>query len=138
MYIYNATYTTFDGEEIEEEFRFNLTKKELLDIELEAEGSIEQFIKRCRNHKDAKAIATFVHNLIVKAYGEKSLDGRQFIKSRNGESLGESFSYTEAFSNLYIELISSADNLSHFINKIVPPAPKGEAQKNAVITSSKN
>lgn len=138
MYIYNATYTTFDGDEITEEFRFNLTKQELLEVELDTEGSIESFIRKCQNHKDAKAIASFVKYIIIKSYGEKSLDGRHFVKSVNGESLGEKFSYTEAFSNLYLDLISSAENLSNFIEKIIPPAPKGEAQKNAIIAGSKN
>lgn len=138
MYIYDATYKTFDGEEITEEFRFNLTKQELLELELETEGSIESFIKKCMNHKDATSIARFVKNLIIKSYGEKSEDGRFFVKSVNGVSLGEKFSYTEAFSDLYLSLISDAAALNNFIERIIPPVPKGEAQKHAAIENSKN
>lgn len=118
------TYTTLDGEEITEDFYFNLTKAELLELELDTEGSVENFVQKCKNHKDAKAIAAFVKNILIKSYGERTLDGRSFVKSINGESLGERFSYCAAFSDIYIELISSADSLANFLKEIIPPLEK--------------
>lgn len=110
-------YTDFNGAEREEEFLFNLSKAEILEMELGKNGGFNAYIQRIINAGDTAAIIKVFKELILKSYGEKSDDGKRFIKSRE---LSESFSQTEAYSNLFMELATNVDQASLFVNGIVP------------------
>lgn len=120
-------YIDYDGNEREEDFYFNLTKAEIAEMELTTEGGLENMVRRIVEAKDVKKIAEIFKSIIFKAYGEKSADGKRFIKS---EELSIAFSQTEAYSDLYIELATDADAAAAFVNGIIPNvdgnvAPKG-------------
>ena len=65
-----------------------------------------------------KNIIKIFKDLILKSYGEKSIDGKRFEK-KNG-ALAEAFAETEAFSELFMELATDADKAAEFVNGIVP------------------
>jgi hypothetical protein len=77
-------------------------------------------ISRIVAAQDAPAIIKIFKDLILKAYGEKSLDGKRFIKS---PELSDAFSQTEAYSQLFMELATDADAAANFVNGIVPKQP---------------
>lgn len=110
-------YIDYDGNEREEDFYFNLTKAEIAEMELTTEGGLENMVRRIVEAKDVKKIAEIFKSIIFKAYGEKSADGKRFIKS---EELSIAFSQTEAYSDLYIELATDADAAAAFVNGIIP------------------
>lgn len=110
-------YTDYNGVERSENFYFNLTKAELLDMELGTTGGFRQLLQNIIDKQDIPKIIDAFKTIIFKAYGEKSADGRRFVKS---PELSEAFSQTEAYSNLYMELISDAEAAAAFINGIVP------------------
>ena len=115
-------YTDFDGNEREEDFFFNLTKAECMEMELTTDGGMEAFIKKIINEKDNKKIVEIFKDIIIRSYGEKSLDGKRFMKS---PEIVANFVSTEAFSELFMELSTDADAATKFINGVVPKLPNG-------------
>ncbi|MDY6058103.1 MAG: hypothetical protein SPI36_02515 [Candidatus Onthovivens sp.] len=115
------TYTDYNGVERKEDFYFNLTKAELMEMEMSTEGGLAERIQKVVDTKDVPSIIKIFKDLVLKAYGEKSADGKRFIKSKE---LSEAFAQTEAYSILFMELASDADEASKFINGIVPTMPQ--------------
>lgn len=113
----NITYTDYDGLERTEEFRFNLTKAELVDMELTTAGTFTETMKRIIAEKDIIRIAKLFKELLLKSYGVKSDDGKRFVKS---QELSEAFSQTEAYSDLYIELLSNPEEAAKFFAEVAP------------------
>ena len=110
-------YTDFNGVERTENFYFNLTKAELMEMEMGTVGGMREMLRTIVEKQDIPKIIETIKMLIMKSYGEKSPDGRRFIKS---SELSNAFAQTEAFSELYMELISNADETAAFVNGIVP------------------
>ncbi|MDF2800227.1 MAG: hypothetical protein K0S61_130 [Anaerocolumna sp.] len=115
------TYTDFDGNEITEDFYFNLTKAEVTKMELSTNGGLGVSLQKIVDTKDSKRIIETFEDLISKSYGEKSLDGKRFIKSKE---LSEAFMQTEAYSELFMELATKADMAVAFVNGILPQMDK--------------
>lgn len=111
------TYTDYDGLERTEEFRFNLTKAELMDMELTTAGTFSETMKRIIAEKDIIRIAKLFKELLLKSYGVKSDDGKRFVKN---QELSEAFSQTEAYSDLYIELLSNPEEAAKFFAEVAP------------------
>lgn len=111
------TYTDYNGNERKEDFYFNLTQAELTEMELSKEGGLLETINKVVAAQDAPSIIKIFKDLILTAYGEKSLDGRRFIKN---DELKESFTQTEAYSQLFMELSTNADSAAAFIKGIIP------------------
>ena len=110
-------YTDYDGRERAENFYFYMSKAELMEMELGSIGGMQNLIQLIIEKQDIPKIMDAFKMIILKSYGEKSPDGRRFIKS---EELSKAFSQTEAYSNLYMELITDAEAAAAFINGIVP------------------
>ena len=111
------TYTNYNGIEITEDFYFNLTKAEIMEMEMSTSGGMAEMINKIVASQDAPAIIKIFKELILKAYGEKSADGKRFMKS---EEISVAFSQTEAYSQLFMELATDADAAAKFVNGIVP------------------
>ena len=110
-------YTDYDGNEREEDFYFNLNKAEVTEMELSKEGGMSEYIKKISAAQNAPELIKLFKEIIMKSYGEKSLDGKRFIKNKE---LTEAFIQTEAYSELFVELASNADEAVKFINGIMP------------------
>lgn len=119
------TYTDYNGVERTEDFYFNLTKAEVMEWEMTTSGGLAEMITRIVKAQDAPAIIAIFKELLFKSYGEKSPDGKRFIKS---EEISKAFSQTEAFSQLYIELATNAEAASTFVNGIIPAQDKKAAE----------
>lgn len=114
-------YIDYDGNEREEEFCFNLTKAELAEMELSTEGGLEKTIKSIVEAKDGPRIMKLFKDILLKSYGEKSLDGRRFAKvDEDGRPLSNKFVQTEAYSQIFMELVTDADAAAAFINGVIP------------------
>lgn len=111
------TYTDYNGIERTEPFYFHLNEAELTEWELITEGGMVELINKIVDAKDTPAIIKLFKELIFKAYGEKSADGRRFIKS---EELSIAFSQTPAYSQLYMELATDHNAAAEFVNQVVP------------------
>ena len=111
------TYVDYNGVERTEDFYFNLSKAELMEMEMSTTGGLAEMIQRIVAAQDAPSIMKVFKELILKAYGEKSPDGKRFIKN---PELSEAFAQTEAYSQLFMTLATDADAATAFINAIVP------------------
>ena len=124
------TYKDYDENERTEDFYFNLTKAEVLEMEMGTTGGMTKMIEKIVAEQDKKRIIEIFKDIIVKAYGEKSPDGKRFIKS---PELSDAFCQTEAYSVLFLELATDAKAASNFINGIVPQDVNKQASQPAQI-----
>ena len=113
-----AVYTDFNGNERTEDCYFHFSEPEILDLETSTEGGFfTKTVNDIINAKDGLKLSVLIKNLMLKAYGVKSPDGKRFIKS---EEISKEFSQTEAFSTLFMELITNDKSAADFVNLLVP------------------
>ena len=111
------TYVEFNGVERKEDFYLHMTEAELMEWETSIDGGLSGAINKILELQDTKGLMNTFKMLITKSYGEKSPDGRRFIKS---PELLESFIQTQAFSDLYMELATDDKAAAEFINGLIP------------------
>ena len=111
------TYVDFNGVEHTENFYFNLMKAELAEMELSTQGGFAGYLQRIVDSNDGKQIIDTFKEILFKAYGQKSADGRRFVKS---EELSKEFEQTEAYSVLFMELVTNAEAGAAFVNGLMP------------------
>lgn len=126
MYKKSVTYVDFNDVERTEDFYFNFTKAELTDMNLTVEGGLEQLLKKIVDFKDIPSLIRFFKELVLKSYGEKSPDGRRFMKT---PEITESFSQTQAYSDIYMEFVTDTDSAIEFVKKIMPKDIAEEMEK---------
>ena len=125
-------YTDYNGVERKEDFYFNLSKAEIMEMEMSTSGGLTEMISKIVAAQDTPAIIKLFRDLVLKAYGEKTLDGKRFVKiDENGIPLARAFSQTEAYSVLFMELATDAEAASEFVNGIVPADVSKAAQEEA-------
>jgi hypothetical protein len=120
------TYVDFNGDEVSEDFFFHLSKAELVELEMSHEGGLQEAIQRIAAAEDGKAIIAEFKNIILSSYGVRSPDGKRFIKN---QTLREEFESTEAYSTLFMELLTDADKASEFVRGVIPQDLAEEAAK---------
>ena len=111
------TYVDYNGAQRTEDFYFNLSKAEIMEMEMSTTGGLAETIQKIVAAQDAPAIIKIFKDLVLKAYGEKSPDGKRFIKS---EEISTAFAQTEAYSQLFMELAMDTNAAAEFVNGIVP------------------
>lgn len=117
MYSRKIKYTDYDGNEREEEFFFHLNKAEVLEMQMSYDGGLDKVLRKIIEAKDQKRLIEMFKMIILKSYGEKSADGRRFIKN---PEIVEAFTQTEAYSELFMLLSTDDDAAAEFINRILP------------------
>lgn len=126
MYKETITYNDFNGLERKEDFYFNLTKTELQKMEVSKYGSLSTMLSTMANANDVPGMIEAIDNLVLKAYGEKSIDGRQFNKS---DAISDAFLHSAAYDVLFNKMITNPDYLFKFIMGIVPVEMQEEMRK---------
>lgn len=135
MFKKTIKYTDYNGVERIEDFYFNLTRAELVEMDFSAEGGLEAYINKIIQAQNGKEIIGILKKLIAKSYGEKSLDGKYFTKS---EELSNAFASTEAYDILFMELATNAEATAEFVNSVIPKSlretidKKGENELTAI------
>lgn len=117
MYKIREKYEDYDGNERVEEFYFNLTKAEITDMELTTEGGMSAMLNRIIAAKDTSKLIAVFKDLILRSYGQKSPDGRRFIKS---DELTKEFTETPAYSQIYLRLATDDKAATEFVNNVIP------------------
>jgi hypothetical protein len=111
------TYQDLDGNSVTEDFYFNLTKAELAEMELAEEGGMRSRLEALLEEEDRKKIIGAFKMLISATVGRRSEDGRRFIKS---EEITNEFMQTEAYSVLFMELMTDTDSVVAFAQGVMP------------------
>lgn len=117
MLVKKITYTDYNGMERTEDFYFNISRAELMELELGTSGGIHQKIDRLQQTIDGPEIMKLFKELITLAICEKSPDGRRLLKS---PEISNAFLQTEAYSVLLMELLSDPEKANGFMKAILP------------------
>lgn len=120
------TYTDYNGQERTEDFYFNLSKAELIEMQTSVDGGLDEHLIKLVKKNNQPEIFKFFKDLVLKAYGEKSDDGRRFVKSKE---ISEAFSQTEAYSEFFTKLATNSKAGAEFINGIMPADLNSAADK---------
>ena len=128
MFKQKLTYKDYDDNERTEDFYFNLNRAEILEMEMETAGGVQKMLEKIIAAQDTKSLIAVFKDLILRAYGEKSLDGKHFVKSK---ALTEAFSQTEAYSDLFFKLATDTDAATLFVNGIIPQTTPQDHNKPA-------
>ena len=126
MYKITETYTDYDDNQRTEDFYFNYSEAELTDLQFSVAGGLAGMIDKIIKTNDMPKLVELFRELIQKAYGEKSNDGRRFIKS---PELTKEFTETVAYSQIYMRLATDSKAAQEFINKVVPKSMKDKMQQ---------
>ena len=119
-------YEDFNGDQVEEDFFFHLSKAELVELELSHEGGLSESLQRIIAAEDGKGIVAEFKNILLSSYGKRSDDGKRFVKNA---TIREEFESSEAYSTLFMELVTNTDAAVEFINGIIPQGMAEEAAK---------
>ena len=111
------TYVDYDGNERTEDFYFNLTKAELMEMTLSTSGGLDKYIERITKTQDSAKLIELFKEIIHKSNGIKSDDGKRFIKNKE---ILEEFIQTEAYSDLFTTLATDDNEAANFVNGIMP------------------
>lgn len=129
------TYVDFDGIERTDTFYFNLTAAECAELEASGKDGLESYLRRIIASEDMGEILTIIKKVILLAYGEKTPDGRRFIKN---QELRDSFAATEAYSQLFMELMSDEKAAADFMNGIAPKIKDNKTSASSAIEVQAN
>lgn len=122
------TYTDYNNVTRTEDFFFNLNEAELTALQYGVDGGLKEMLERIVKSNDNKQIMACFHELIAKSYGEKSPDGRRFVKSKE---LSEAFMQTEAYNELMLHFMTDANYSAEFINDVLADVTKRTEERNA-------
>lgn len=126
-------YEDFDGNEQEEVFYFNISKPELIEMEVEHPLGFTNWMEEVMRAKDNKVLMEQFKKIILMSYGEKSPDGRQFVKN---DELRAKFENSAAYIALFTEFIMEKDALADFTIGILPRDMRGEIEAAATKVAS--
>lgn len=121
-----VTYTDFNDVERTEDFYFHFTEAELTEMNLDENGDLAGVLQKIIDSKDMKKIKDYFKWIVLKAYGEKSEDGRRFMKS---DERTKAFEETQAYSDIWMELATNEGSAADFVNGIMPKKLVAEMQK---------
>lgn len=110
-------FVDYNDNEREETYYFDLRDDEIVKLELGTKGGLSEKIKRLTAAQDIPEIIKVFEDVVKMSYGEKSADGREFIKD---PVLTKSFMQTRGYSMLFMDFITKENFASDFFNELVP------------------
>jgi len=127
MFKKTITYEDFSGGTVTEDFYFNLSKGEVVAMEMaSSDGGYSGLLERIIKEKDNSKMVSIFQDIILKSVGRKSADGRKFVKN---DQIREDFASTNAYSELFVELATQAGAAAEFVNGLFPKKLLDEAAK---------
>lgn len=126
------TYVDYNGNERTEDFYFNLEEAEIMEMEMGVTGGLAEMIERVVKAQDAPTIIKIFKDLVLRAYGVKSPDGKRFIKN---DEIRDSFAQSPAYSKVFMKLATDSDAASAFVNGIIPDHLSKKASQTLAATN---
>jgi hypothetical protein len=121
-----VTYEDFNGDTVTDVLYFNLTKSEIIEMELAYEGGLDATIQRLIKAENNQALLQEFKRIILAAYGEKSEDGKKFVKN---DALRDEFLQTAAYDAFFIQLATDDKVAAAFVEGILPKDLVAEVKK---------
>ena len=126
MFSRTFEYTGYDGQPHKDTWWFNLSEAELYKLELSNLGGMNGMMNRLLRESKPGEIVEVFESLILSAVGERSVDGRKFIKN---QEIRDDFYQSKAYSDLFVELVSSGEKLAEFLKGAIPAEVAAELAK---------
>lgn len=120
------TYEDFNGETVSEDCFFHMSQAELVELEMSQDGGMKSWLEKVVASENGREIIAQFKNILLSSYGQRSPDGRRFIKN---QQLRDEFESSEAYSTLFMELVTNTDSAIAFVNGIMPKGLADEATK---------
>ena len=112
----HVKYQGFDGEIIEEDLYFNLTRMDAIELSALYESKdLAPYIDEIVKNEDIASLYRVLKDIVLLAYGVKSEDGKRFIKN---EVVKKEFEESLAFAQLIEDLHETDSALSEFVTGI--------------------
>ena len=109
-------YEGFDGELIEEDLYFNLTRMDLIELNDRYESKdMAAYMDKIVKEKNVKELYKVLKDIVLMAYGVKSEDGKRFIKN---QTVKDEFAESLAFAQLIEDFHETDTAMSDFITGI--------------------
>lgn len=121
------TYTDYNDEQRTEDHWFGFNKGELAKMALGTNGGLDNLLRTIIQSNDREKIMGYFEKIILDAYGEKSLDGKYFMKS---PEISDRFAHTEAYSELIVEMLEDPNMAAMFIRGMLPKDMQGKIPDN--------
>ncbi len=134
MFKTEIEYTDYNGNQRKDTLYFNLSKAEMMEMELSTTAGVEEKLRMLIATKDNATIVKTFKEFLIKSYGIKSEDGTRFIKS---DKLREEFEQSEAYSEMFMKLISDNEFQAKFINGIISGVNMPEMKEEDAIAKLK-
>ena len=127
MFKKTINYEDFDGNKRSEDHYFHLSKAEVIKwLTTSGDYTLDKVLERLSTERNGKKIMEIFEDFIQRSYGIKSIDGRKFEKS---EEIWKDFSQTEAYSVLFVELVTDAKKAADFVTRVIPKSLADEVEK---------
>lgn len=122
MYTEKITTTDFDGNEIKEECHFNLSKAEIVEMQLSEKGGLAERLQKLVDTREIPEIMAVFKDLILTSYGKKSPDGKFFWKKDpvDGHKYANDFVASPAYDYIFMKITQDTEYASKFVNSIIP------------------
>ena len=129
------TFEDYNGEKVTEDFYFHLTKAELLEMNFQASGGLENYARSIINTRDTATMIKIYKDLLLKSYGVKTPDGKHFMKT---DQIRLEFECSPAYSILYTELLTDDKAAAEFFNGIIPKDLANDPQLQKLFKEGEN
>lgn len=118
MLVKKIKYKDFRGVEREDDFYFNMSKAEVIKwLTTNGNYTLDKVLEKLIKTENVRDLVSEFDYLITESYGEVSLDGIQFIKT---PEVKQKFIQSNAYSELFMELVGDAQKAAEFFNGIMP------------------
>ena len=122
-------YEDFNGNQSTDICYFNISKPELMELEVSYSEGFGTLLQNIVDTKDNKELVRRFKEIILMSYGQKSDDGKRFVKS---DELCLEFSQTAAFQSLFMELASNENAAVEFLTGVLPRDMRNDIEKASI------
>jgi hypothetical protein len=126
MFKHTVAYTDFNGTERKEDLYFHLSLPEVTRIEAEIGKPLNEYIQELTANQNMKDLLEFLEKMILNSYGQKTSDGKSFVKTKG---LRDEFEYSQAYAEVFEQLLTNTDLARKFGEGV---ADNGKNKKNTV------
>jgi hypothetical protein len=120
MYRTQITYKDLDDNERTDTLYFRFSESEVNDMQYSETGGFASLLMRIIEAQDQPTMMKLFRRFIHDAYGEKSPDGKAFIKFRDGRRIADDWCQTEAYNQYYLKLLQDPEEAIRFFNGVFP------------------
>ena len=117
MLIHKISYIDLNGVTCEDTLYFNLSKVDIAKLQVKGDGTFIDQLKGWLKDKKIENVFNFFYNLVLDSYGEKSEDGKRFIRT---PEMRKQFEESRAFDEFFADVISTDEKMTNFVRAVIP------------------